>query len=127
MRWIVLACLIAAVPAFAADPAPVDFTQVLIGATGEPIKMDPAKPDTVTLGDVAMIGLESSLDEDRNLDPKKKWDRDDLARFVYKNKAAILSPEDTALIKERIGKALSPGIVGAAWPLLDSTLKRRGP
>lgn len=125
-KLIVFACLLVS-SAFAADTVPVDFTQVLIGPNGEPIKPDPAKPDVLTLGEAAFFGLEATLDEDRNLDPKKKWDRDDLARYVYKNPAAVLSPEDTALIKERIGKAWAPGVVGAAWPFFDQTLKRRGP
>jgi hypothetical protein len=127
MKRIIAALAICASPALAADPAPIDFTQVLIGVTGEPIKVDPAKPDVLTLGEATAVALDGTLDEDRNLDPKKKWDRDDLARFVYKNKAAVLSPDDAALIKERLGKMWPSGVVGAAWPFLDPTLKRRAP
>lgn len=113
----------------------IDFTQVPTGATGEPfmqggkdckIGQQPGKDCTQipqTLGDMTLLALEATTDEDRNLDPKKKWDRDVLVRKVYGNAHAVLPPEDVALIKERIGKVYGPAQVGATWPILDPTLK----
>ena len=115
-------------------PAPVvrgiDFTQVLKGPTGDDltncIEADAAgkclKKESVTLGDAATVALEATIDEDRNIDPKIKFERDQLARKIYKNAHAALSPEDVATIKQRIGKVFGPTQVGAAWPLLDPTL-----
>jgi hypothetical protein len=113
----------------------IDFTQVLAGANGEvltqgakdckpgqlPGKDCPLEPQT--LGDVALVALLAMIDEDRNLDPRKKWERDQLARKVFGNRQAALSPEEIALIKDRIGKVYGPAQVGAAWPLLDPTLR----
>lgn len=111
----------------------IDFTQVLKGPTGEDltncVKVDPVskecmQKEPVTLGDASTIALEAMTDEDRNIDGKVKLDRDILARKVYKNAHAVLSPDDVALIKQRIGKVFGPTQVGAAWPLLDPTLNK---
>lgn len=115
-----------ALPAFAADPPrEIDFTQSLTGANGVIItqQTQDGKSEPMTLGDAALISLLTLIDEDRNLDAKKKFERDRLARRIYKNQHAVLSPEDQALIKERIGKVYGPAQVGAAWPLLDPTLQ----
>ncbi len=134
MRFMMLA-LFALVPfaAWAADaPREIDFTTPLVGISGEVIKNcaeadkdDPkkcARLEDLTLGDVASIALETPSEDERNLDPKKKFERDALARKVWKNTAASLEVEDISLIKERIGKVYGPSIVGAAWPLLDPKL-----
>jgi hypothetical protein len=76
-----------------------------------------------SLGDLALVALLAQTEEDKNLDPRKKYERDQLARKIFKNADAILSPEEIALIKERIGKVYGPGPIGAAWPLLDPTLR----
>lgn len=115
----------------AESPHEIDFTQALLGINGDELKQcnktegDPPKCVelvSMTLGDVALYGLMVPSDDERNLDPKKKFERDRLARRIYKNAHAMLSPEDVALIKERIGKTASVVQVGAAWPLLDPTL-----
>jgi hypothetical protein len=120
----------------AAEMRGIDFTQRLVGANGEPLWQGgrDCKPDQVpgrdctreqqTLGDVALVALLAMIDEDKNLDPRKKFERDQLARKVFRAKNAALSAEEIALIKERIGKVLGPAQVGAAWPLLDPTLAR---
>jgi len=119
-----------------AEERGIDFTQIVIGVTGEPLTQagKDCKPGQVpgkdcplepqTLGDLALVALLAQIDEDRNLDPRKKYERDQLARKIFKNRNAALSPEEIALIKERIGKVYGPAQVGAAWPLLDETLRR---
>jgi hypothetical protein len=114
----------------AESPHEIDFTQALTGINGDELKQC-AKNDeagkclelvSMTLGDVALYALIVPSEDEKNLDPKKKFERDRLARRIYKNAHAMLSPEDVALIKERIGKTASVVQVGAAWPLLDPTL-----
>ena len=105
-------------------PRHIDFTQVLTGLDSRPILNTDAKPPAAfTLGDVAVNALENQIDEDRNLAGSVKFDRDQLARKIYHAKAAILTAEEIALIKERIGKLYGPLIVGAAWPLIDPAMK----
>jgi hypothetical protein len=118
MRKLLIALLLGTpVFAFAADKS-IDFTQPLISVDGKPLHISGEKDSPVaTLGDVSISALEAISDEDRNLPGVEKFKRDKLARFIYMNKAAVLSPEDTALIKERIGKIFGPAVIGAAWPL----------
>jgi hypothetical protein len=118
----------------AESPHEIDFTQVLTGINGDELKQcnksegDPPKCidlASMTLGDIALYALIVPSEDERNLDPKKKFERDRLARRIYKNAHAMLSPEDVALIKERIGKTSSVVQVGAAWSLLDPTLANK--
>jgi len=119
----------AAAPVHAAD-AEIDFTQSLTSISGDPLQQC-VKPgddgkcvkwEPQTLGDVAVIALETPLQDDR--DPKKKFDQDTLAHKIYKNAHALLSPDDVALIKDRIGKVFGPVQIGPAWRILDPTLAR---
>jgi hypothetical protein len=121
---IFVACLFPGFAHAADAPREIDFTQVLRGPTGETLmaRGDDGKLDPVTLGDVAAVALDT--DDDRNVDPKVKFERDQLARKIYKNAHAILSPEDIATIKARIGKIYGPAQIGATWPLLDPTLNK---
>ncbi len=113
----------------------VDFTQPLSDARGKPMMQrddcpppKPGEPDACplvpqTLGDIAVTALTSMLTkEDQDQPGNKKFLADRLAHRIYKAKV-VLSPEDMALIKERIGKVYGPAVVGATWPLLDPTLR----
>jgi hypothetical protein len=129
-----IAFLACATAGMAAERHGIDFTQALVGANGEPLwqggrecKLDqvPGRDcprESQTLGDVALVSLLALIEEDKNLDPRKKYERDQLARKVFRAKNALLSAEE--VVKERIGKVLGPAQVGAAWPLLDPTLSR---
>jgi hypothetical protein len=114
-----------------AEDHAIDFTAVLMGMNEQPLTRpaDSCLPTQsaprdcpladMTLGDAAVTALESPLDEDHGEDGRKKFDRDQLARKIYHNKAASLSVDDVALIKGRIGKTWSSAVVGAAWLILD--------
>ena len=102
----------------------IDFTQVLNGLDGKPVMGGDAKnPTQLTLSDVAITALETPLEEDRGLTGKAKFELDDLARRVYRNKSAVLSPEDQTLLKDRIARLYGPLVVGVAWRLIDQTVK----
>ena len=129
------AVALAAVPAEAQAPkVKIDFTQKLIGVGGKPLLQggDDCKTGQVpgrdcpqipiTLGEAAVWALETPLAED-GPDPLKKFARDQLARKIYGNEGAELSVDEIATIKDRIGRAWGAPQVGAAWPLLDPTLK----
>jgi hypothetical protein len=113
-------------PVFGADEKPktIDFTQVLIGVDGKAL-FNPETKVTLTLGEVAITALETMNQEDRDMPGAKKFQMDELARKIHGNKAAVLPVEDITLIKERIGKAYGPMVVGPAWRLLDPATEQK--
>lgn len=135
--FIALVFAILVTPAAAQKPFSIDFTSALHGPDGKPLPgascaIEPGRPvptvgktcDAMTLGEVAMTALEATLDEDKAATPKAKFDNDFLARKIYGKKDVILSSEEIAKIKDRIGKAYGPLVVGASWPLLDPSLRQ---
>ena len=129
MRTLLILTILSVGMAFAEDKPTarhIDFTRPLIGVDGKTIssngdtKVTAEKaPAAMTLGDVVLIALESTLEEDRQATGAEKFKLDELARRVYHNKDAVLPVEDIATIKTRVGKAFGPLVVGAAWRLLD--------
>jgi len=104
----------------------IDFTQQLTGIDGKPLMNGDAKtPVPMTLGDAAVLALESQIEEDRTTTGDAKFKQDELARKIYKNAKASLTVEEIASIKTRIGKVFPPMTVGAAWRLLDPSLKEK--
>jgi hypothetical protein len=79
----------------------------------------------MTLGDAALMALETALEEDRQSTGADKFKLDDLARKIFGKKDVILPVEDIATIKTRIGKAYGPMIVGAAWRVLDPATEQK--
>lgn len=124
MRIAVLSLFFVALFASAQDkPRVIDFTKPLIGIDSKPIIKDKDGKEPMTLGDAAVIALETSADDDRTQSGEEKFKRDQLARKIYNQKDVVLSIEEIALIKTRIGKILVPAVIGAAWPLLDPSTK----
>jgi hypothetical protein len=110
----------------AQDARHIDFTQELHGLDGKPIPLAKSgdKPsENTTLSEVSVTALVMQLDEDRSMSGATKFSNSELARKIYKAKNAILTAEEVATIKDRIGKVYPPLIVGAAWPLLDPAVK----
>lgn len=114
-------------PAHADEPRHLDFTVALTGIDGRPMTHTDAKgaptDEILTLGDVCVIALEMQIEEDKNLPADKKFQRDELARKVYKRNDVVLEAQDLAMLKERIGKVYGPAQVGPAWRLLDPAMK----
>jgi hypothetical protein len=115
-------CLMLAVSAHAAT---INFDQPLTAIDGKPIMQNPQDPKSaaVTLGDVAVNALETQTQDDAKMTGLDKFKLDALAHKIYKNKAADLTPDEVASIKDRIGKIYPQLFVGAAWRLLDPSLK----
>jgi hypothetical protein len=135
MRALFVLFVLAPVVALAADTREIDFTQVLHTLDGKPmvwtcstpVKQGEACPEEAqvlaTLSDVAVTALETTTDSDRSMDPMAKFKLDVIAHKIYKNAHAVLPVEDITTIKDRIGKVYGPAQIGAAWPLLDPSLK----
>lgn len=119
-----LICSSFCIAALAVDaPRRIDFTAPLLRLDGKPMRASDAKDAPVmTLGDAAVGALEAVTEEDRNTAGIDKFKRDQLARKVFEKRDAVLTVEEIALIKDRIGKVYAPSVIGAAWPMLDPSL-----
>jgi hypothetical protein len=108
------------------SPRHIDFTQEVKGIDGKPIPYNPdgKLPAVLTLGDAAVNALETSIDEDRGLSGAVKFEHDELARKVYKHSDVVLTAEELATIKERVGKVYGAMIVGAVWRMLDPAVSK---
>ena|SRR5579863_1114841 len=120
----VFCVLLFAISAGAQPPAArtIDFTRVLHGIDGKPIlDKDPLSgtPVQITLGDVAVNALYAQTPQDQNLSGVDKFKLAQLAVKIYKNKAAVLTADQIATIKDRIGKVYGALVVGESWKLLD--------
>lgn len=103
----------------------VDFTAPLVGIDGKTLQQNPSDPKSpvVTLGDIAVNALETQTMDDQKMTGLDKFKLDQLAHKIYKSKAAEISPDEMTSIKDRIGKIYPQVYVGAAWRLLDPSLK----
>jgi hypothetical protein len=107
-------------------PRHIDFTQVIKDLDGKPlpINMEGKLPAVATLGQVAKDALVNVLQEDAQLPGSVKYDHWVLAGKIYPDKSdVVLTAEELATIKERIGKAFGPLVVGPCWKLLDPATK----
>jgi hypothetical protein len=107
-------------------PRHIDFTQVIKDLDGQPlpINSEGKLPSVATLGKIAKDALTNILPGDDQLTGSGKFDHWQLAQKVYPDKSdVVLTAEELATIKERIGKAYGPIVVGPAWKMLDPGMK----
>jgi hypothetical protein len=103
------------------SPRHIDFTQVLKDLDGKPLPVNPdgKLPAAATLGYVAKEALVNALQGDPP-EGAGKFDRWQLAAKIYPDKSdVVLTAEEVATIKDRIGKGFPALVVGPAWKLLD--------
>jgi len=97
----------------------IDFGQELLGIDGKPI-MDPQSQEAIRLNSVCINALMGQLEEDSKVAGEKKLARWTLACRVQNGKGPIdMTAEEIADIKDRVGKAFAPVIVGPAFLALD--------
>jgi hypothetical protein len=104
-------------PALAEEARRFDFTAALAGIDGKPIVPEKDAPP-LTLGDVAASALTATF-KDENPSGQDKVKRWALALRVHNAKDAELTVDDVKTIKDMIGKAYGPVIVGPSWAILD--------
>ena len=103
---------------FAADfSAPITDLDGTVLDDGSPAK----KP--FTLGEAAVRALVASFPDEQNVSPNEKFKRAELASRIHNKSDLVLSAEETALVKNLIGKAFAPVVVFRAWPMLDPAVK----
>ena len=92
----------------------INFTAELKTLGGESLQ-----PPT-TLKEVAVNALLAMLEDERHISGEDKAKRWLLATRIYSNPEGVdLAVEEVALIKNLIGKAYLPLIVGQAWQMLE--------
>jgi hypothetical protein len=106
-----------------AAPKGIDFSQVLQTDEGKPMTdMDGKTP--LTLQSVSTAALLSSLPSDQGLSGQQKYDLFDLAHKIKAGPQPVkLSETELKTLRDRIGSAFGPAVVGPAWQLLDPALK----
>lgn len=96
----------------------IDFSQQMCDIDGTPISND--KDDgAATLGLISVNALLAAFADEQALPGTDKVRRYELARKVRKGGVVEVTAEDAALIKQLIGKAYAPLVVGQAWGMLD--------
>lgn len=96
----------------------LDFTKVLVGLNKEPLKQKD-NTDHATLGYVCTEALMATYRNEEQLSAEKKVGRYKLAQKIVGEGEIELSVEEVALLKELVGKAFGPSVVGPAYELLE--------
>jgi hypothetical protein len=105
---------------------PIDFTHVLKDLDGNDImdiarKGDKAESVALTLSRVATNSLCGAIPNEKQVDGEEHLKRWLLAQKVNGNRAADLSVEEIAMIKDRLAKAYNNALViGQSYTLLDA-------
>ena len=94
----------------------IDFSAVIKDLDGEAVK-DGDK--VATLGRVACTALLASYADEQNLPAEDKVRRFRLAEIAAKGGEREVKVEDTALIKQLIGKAFAPLVVASAYDIIE--------
>lgn len=98
----------------------IDFSSVLKGLDGKELKGDLKGEKSLTLGSVCVESLMASFPDEERLSGNDKVKRFKLAQKIYNRTPVDITVEDASLIKELIGKAYGPLIVGQVWDLLEN-------
>ena len=99
----------------------IDFSTALKGIDGKALKENgpDGKEREVSLSVVCTNALLMPFPDERNIDGAEKVKRFTLAMKVTDAKKLHLEAEEVAKIKDLVGKAFPPLIVGRAYELLD--------
>jgi hypothetical protein len=100
--------------------AEIDVTTPLTDLDGKTITVD-GKPDgaPMILRIVAVNALLATYPEERDLGGDKKAERFVLASQIHTASKIDLTAENTALLKQLIGNAYGPLVVGRAFEIID--------
>lgn len=94
----------------------IDFNKVLLDADDKPIKAREGSEEPATLLLVAKVALQESAQQDT---PESKLKAFDLLMHVRKGGVVEITPEQSAMLKERVGRVYGPLIYGRATEILN--------
>lgn len=96
-----------------------NMEQVILDLNNEPV-MDPLTKKALTLTTASLNALLATYDDERGLTGKEKADRMQLALKINKRPSEVdLTAEQMTKLKELIGKAYGPLVVGRAYEMLE--------
>ena len=102
----------------------IDFSRKLKTLDGKPIKIPKGKD--LTLKDAVTNALLQAHEDEKNLPGKEKAMRYHLSMRIYGAKEPILlKSEECTLIKDLVGKAYLPLLVGQIWEIIDPAEKEK--
>lgn len=99
----------------------VDVTQIIRDLSGQPLA---GKPEDATLRKVCLEVLMNTLRGDESMSGAGKAQLYALGMRIHSEDHPDLSAEDLSLVKDRIGRAYAPLVVGQAYALLDPQAPR---
>lgn len=100
----------------------IDMTTVLLALDGKPIPIGPGEDSlNSTLRTIVENALLSPLRGDENVTGAKKAEMFILAMRAHTEDQCDMKAEEITMVKERIGRAFPPLIVGRAYEILDPT------
>ncbi|KKN29313.1 hypothetical protein LCGC14_0845230 [marine sediment metagenome] len=97
----------------------IDISKLLKGLDGKPLVN---QEEELTLGNVMGTAL-LMVYTDEQIGGDVKYKRHQIAQRLYGQKTIELSIEEIALIKDLIGKAYGPTVVGPAFDMLEGSGK----
>jgi hypothetical protein len=101
----------------------INFSQVLKTDDDKPM-IDIDGKTQLTLLSVVEVALLANLPSDQGLSGQQKFDLYELMRKIKAGPQPVkLSEPDLTTLRDRVGKAFGPSIVGPAWKMLDPALK----
>ncbi len=95
----------------------INFTRALLTLQGDTLRDEQGKP--ISLRDVSQNALLGSYPDEENLPGTKKAERWRLAQRLDKGTTVRLTAEEVSLLKDLIGKAYAPLVVGQAYEMLE--------
>lgn len=95
----------------------IDFSKTLKSYDGKDIT---GENGPATLKEISLNALTATLRGDENMSGMEKFKLYNLAIDIHKNPEVDISVENVSSIKDRIGKAYSQVVVGAAWSILEA-------
>ncbi len=103
----------------------VDVTQTLTALSGEAVR-EPAAEDgekgkEFTLRAACVNALMAVMEKDNNLSGEDKLKSFELAKRIQNDPEPDLTPEELTKIKDRVGKAYGPVIVGPVFTILNGS------
>ncbi len=98
----------------------VDMKQKLLGIDLTALKDEAGKE--VEVGLIVLRALGANLDTDRTMDGEQKVKIWELAvKIGSSDKPVDLTPEELVILKQRVGAAFGPMVVGPAYRILNGT------
>jgi hypothetical protein len=93
----------------------IDLNAFILNAEGEQV-------GDMTVRKAIIVAFQALHPDDESMSGDEKYGHFQIMQKVAKAPTVALSLQEKSMIKERIGKVMTPVIVGRVWPILDESL-----